>query len=348
MWSIFSNAILLRLFSARVRICDDLCVVSGRFVATSDPNVHDVLMKAYKNIASSDSYVCGDVKELDILKRFGFEITDNLASLREGSELLDADEISIHLSDDLKGTLRSIEILPCTDSTNDRMQERSKEMSIDGHVMMAEVQTAGRGRRGRKWETPFGRTVALTLGVSIDMPASAVSCLSLVVGVAVVDALSSVGVPAARLKWPNDVLIDGGKVGGILTELVDAAQPVEVVIGIGINVGSAAIIRNVVDYPIADVCDYVDGPVRNRLVAVLINHVLLRCQLLEKNGFAPLRERWMQLDAFRNRAIVVTSPSERISGKAVGLGSTGELLILTEDGERRKIIGGDVSLRERA
>lgn len=303
-------------------------------------------MKAYKEISSSKSYACQDESELNILKRFGFEITGDHASLGERAELLDADQISIHLSDDLQGTLRNIEILPCTDSTNDRLQERSKEMSIDGHIMMAEVQTAGRGRRGRKWETPFGRTVALSLGVSIDMPASAVSCLSLVVGVAVADALLSVGVADVKLKWPNDVLVNEGKVGGILTELVVPTKPVEVVVGIGVNVGSASFIRQIVDYPVADVCDYVEGPVRNRLVAELINHVLRNCRLLEKSGFASLRERWMQLDAFRNRDVVITSPSERVHGKAIGLGSNGELLIQTDDGTRRKIIGGDVSLRE--
>lgn len=305
-------------------------------------------MKAYTEISSSKSYVCQDERELNILKRFGFEIIGDRANLGEGAELLDADQISIHLSDDLEGTLRNIEILPCTDSTNDRLQERSKEMSIDGHIMMAEVQTAGRGRRGRKWETPFGKTVALSLGVSIDMPASAVSCLSLVVGVAVAEALLSVGVADVRLKWPNDVLIQGGKVGGILTELVVATKPVEVVVGIGINVGSASIIRQIVDYPVADVCDYVQGPVRNRLVAELINHVVRQCRYLEANGFASLRDRWMQLDAFRSREVVITSPSERVHGKAVGLGSNGELLIQTEDGKRRKILGGDVSLRELA
>ena len=303
-------------------------------------------MKAYNELSSGNSYVCLDDNELSILKRFGFEIKEGHASLAKGSELLDEDKISMHLSEDLHGNLRSIEILPCTDSTNDRMQERSKEMSIDGHVMMAEVQTAGRGRRGRKWESPFGRTIALTLGVDIDRPASAVSCLSLVVGVAVADALLSVGVAGVRLKWPNDVLIEGGKVGGILTELVVATQPVEVIVGIGINVGSASFIRQVVDYPVADVCDYVDGPVRNRLVAELINHVLRNCRLFEKSGFAALREQWMQLDAFRNRDVVITSPSERVLGKAIGLGSNGELLIQTDDGTRRKIIGGDVSLRE--
>lgn len=315
-------------------------------MATSDSFTHEVLMKAHKEIASGTTYTCQDDAELRILQRFGFEVKEGHASLDQGSELLDEDKISMHLSDDLQGILRSIEILPCTDSTNDRMQERSKEMSIDGHVLMAEVQTAGRGRRGRKWESPFGRTIALTLGVSIDRPASAVSCLSLVAGVAVADALLSVGVAGAKLKWPNDVLIEGGKVGGILTELVVATQPVEVVVGIGVNVGSASSIRQVVDYPVADVGDYVDGPVRNRLVAELINHVLRNCRLFEESGFAALREQWMQLDAYRNRDVVITSPSERVHGKAIGLGSNGELLIQTDDGTRRKIIGGDVSLRE--
>lgn len=303
-------------------------------------------MKAYEAIAAGEQYKSRDQAELDTLKKFGFEVTQDSAYLDERVELLDEKEIATYLSPSLRGTLTSIEILPCIDSTNDRLQERSKGMSIDGHVLMAEVQTAGRGRRGRTWETPFAKTIALSLGISIDKPASSVSCLSLVVGVAVADALNSVGVDRVQLKWPNDVLLDGGKVGGILTELVLPAQPVEVVIGIGINIGSASTVRNVVDYPVADVCDYVDGRVRNRLVAELINNVVLQCRRFEDGGFASTRERWMDLDAFSQQSVVVTSPSEQIRGRAVGLGSNGELLIQTESGTMREIIGGDVSLRE--
>ena len=303
-------------------------------------------MRAYKAVSAGQALGCLNEDELGVLERFGFIVEKDRVSLDECTELLDEDEISTYLADELQGTLHSIEILPCVTSTNDLMQERSKTMTIDGHILMAEVQTAGRGRRGRKWETPFGKTIALTLGVSIDMPASKVSCLSLVVGVAVADALKSVGVDNVRLKWPNDVLVDSGKLGGILTELVLATQPVEVVIGIGINVGSASVIRNIVDYPIADVCEYVDGRVRNRLVGELINHVLQQCRLFEENGFARVRERWMNLDAFRDQNVLVSSPSERMQGKAVGLGSNGELLIQTNAGATRKIIGGDVSLRQ--
>lgn len=303
-------------------------------------------MRAYEALSSGQAFGCRDEDELRLLKRFGFLVDKERVSLEESTELLDEEEISTYLSDKLQGTLQSIEILPCVNSTNDILQERSKSMSIDGHILMAEVQTAGRGRRGRKWETPFGKTIALTLGVSIDMPASKVACLSLVVGVAVADALKSVGLDSVGLKWPNDVLVDGGKLGGILTELVLATRPVEVIIGIGINVGSASVIRNIVDYPIADVCDYVNGRVRNRLVAELINHVLQQCRLFEKSGFAPIRERWLHLDAYRDQRVLVTSPSEQVQGKAKGLGVNGELLIQTDAGATRKIIGGDVSLRQ--
>ena len=124
-------------------------------MAISDPPTQEVLLKAYKEISFSKSYECLDEGELNILKRFGFEISGDRVSLGEGTELLDADQISTHLSDDLRGTLRSIEILPCTDSTNDRMQERAREMSIDGHIMMAEVQTAGRGSTRSKVGNSF-------------------------------------------------------------------------------------------------------------------------------------------------------------------------------------------------
>lgn len=315
-------------------------------MTTSSHQTRSLLMQAYEALSSGKTFVCTDKAEQAVLKRFGFLVDEDLVSLDEEIELLNEDEISTHLVDELNGIVHRIEILPCIDSTNDLLEARSKEMSIDGHVVMAEVQTAGRGRRGRKWETPFGKTIALSLGVSIDMPASSVSCLSLVVGVAVADALKSVGVVGAELKWPNDVLIDGGKAGGILTELVLATRPVEVVIGIGINVGSASCVREFVDYPVADICDHVGTPLRNRLIAELINHVLRQCKLFEKNGFAALRDRWMKLDAFRNQNVLVSSPTERLVGKAVGLGPNGELLIQTEQGSRRKIIGGDVSLRE--
>src|SRR5690606_6260917 len=114
--------------------------------------------------------------------------------------------------------------------------------SVDGHVCLAELQIAGRGRRGRDWFSPFGANLALTIGKRIDRPAAALGGASLVVGLAVLDALEQLGVPELALKWPNDVLLRGAKLGGILIEL-SARPQTELVVGIGLNVALPPRIR---------------------------------------------------------------------------------------------------------
>ena len=294
-----------------------------------ESNIHDILTLAYGAIASGQKFKPNDPQVLRLLSRFGFVVGDESVDVDPDTELLDPDAISAVLSEDLEGDLREFEILPCVGSTNDLMQQRAQEMSIGGTVLMTEVQTAGRGRRGRRWETPFGKNIAMSLGMSLDMPAASLAPLSLVVGIAVVDALAAVGLAAASLKWPNDILVDGGKVGGILTELAVAKRPVEVVIGIGINVGGAQSIRN-------------------RLAAELINHVMHGCRLFEESGFGAFRERWIQLDAFRGRQVLVTGPREKLEGVAAGVDCDGRLIIQESSGEQRSVIAGDVSLREMA
>ena len=309
-------------------------------------NIPDLLLSTYNKIVSGESFRPANADEVAQLARFGFTTANGEVRLSDDTELLDLQLISKYLSEELVGRLNEIEILPCVESTNDLMHGRARSIDIDGTVVLAEVQTAGRGRRGRRWETPFGKNIAMSLGVGLDIPASRVAPLSLVVGIATAESLQAVGVPNVGLKWPNDILVDERKVGGILTELATATRPVEVVVGVGINVGGAASIRDRVEYPIADVCDYVQGAVRNQLAGELISRVTLNCERFEESGFAPFRDRWAELDVLFGRHVVITGPKERVQGRGAGIDSEGRFLLKDDSGKTHATIAGDVSLRE--
>ena len=134
-------------------------------------------------------------------------------------QALDRDSILAQLSRASRGWLRELRVHAEIDSTNSHLIARAANETIDGVACIAERQTGGRGRRGRTWLTPPGSNIALSLGKSISIPISEVAPLSLVVGLAAVNALARVGVNDVKLKWPNDVLLNGAKVGGILIEL---------------------------------------------------------------------------------------------------------------------------------
>lgn len=318
----------------------------GDLVNPGETYTQALLKSAYDSIVSGKDFQPATEKDIALLARYGFVVIDGTVRLDEATELLDLHSISGCLSEELKERLRDIEIFPCIGSTNDVMQDRARNISIDGSVVIAEVQTAGRGRRGRQWETPFGKNIAMSLGVALDIPAARVAPLSLVVGIAAADSLLALGVPGVGLKWPNDILIHERKVGGILTELATATSPVEVVIGIGINVGGAAGIRDKIEYPIADVSDYLHGAVRNQLAGDLINRVMLNCRKFEQSGFAPFQERWARLDSLNGRPVAITGPKERLEGRGAGLDSEGRLLVRESNGKMHAIVAGDVSLRE--
>ena len=144
-----------------------------------------------------------------------------------GSEhqALDRESILADLSHDARRWVRELRVHAEIDSTNTHLMARATNETIDGVVCIAERQTGGRGRRGRTWLTPAGSNIALSLGKSVPIAISEVAPLSLVVGLAVVSAMERVGVNDVKLKWPNDILLDGAKVGGILIELARHFEP---------------------------------------------------------------------------------------------------------------------------
>jgi len=210
-------------------------------------------------------------------------------------------------------------------------------------VVIAEEQTAGRGRRGRTWFASPGDSLTFSL-LWRFAPGTAPAGLSLAVGVAVARALSRVGAGGTALKWPNDILKGGRKLGGILVELVPGA-PHAAVIGIGINLHLPAAMPEDVRAASAAVCAAGDAVDANDLYAVLLGELLATLEAFAAGGFAAIRPQWLAHHAFQDARVSLSSdfgpPRE---GICRGVDTDGALL-LEVDGRVERILSGEVSLR---
>ncbi|MCY4014844.1 MAG: biotin--[acetyl-CoA-carboxylase] ligase [Gammaproteobacteria bacterium] len=289
-----------------------------------------------------------DRTSLDQLQALGVLVRDQ-AVLDEDVDLLSATTIREALTPASVDWLRELAVHPHIGSTNTALLGRLDTDGVAGRVVTAEVQTAGRGRRGRAWLSPFGRNLAVSIGVAIDRPSSELGALSLVVGLAVRDALLEYGLKDIDLKWPNDVLMYGAKLAGILIELAQPNRPAELVIGIGVNVGCRQAIADRVGQAVADVAEQVEHPSRNRLLAALVNHVVAACGRFAAEGFVPFRAPWDAAHHYHGRTVTLTlpgtgSPGDTVSGTVLGVAGNGALRIASAAGVR-EYIAGEVSLR---
>ena len=283
---------------------------------------------------------------IDDLIAYGFKYQSelNTVSVPEGLNLLEKDEILRHMSAQAQSWLSRIEITPCTQSTHSLLIDRAKNESIEGHVQLAEMQTQGRGRRGRRWVSPYARNVMLSIGLVVDVPVSSVGTISLVIGVAVANTLESLRVPSVQLKWPNDIYITGKKLGGILIDLLQPTRPAKLVLGIGLNVEVAPKDIDASGVPAIALSDVVGEINRNQLVGVLLSELISSARLFEDVGFGGFIDDWQRRDALAGVAVEVQGANEKIVGLSQGIDRSGALCIETETGVQR-VVGGDVSVR---
>jgi BirA family biotin operon repressor/biotin-[acetyl-CoA-carboxylase] ligase len=242
--------------------------------------------------------------------------------------------------------LRELDLQQVVDSTNAVAIRRVEEGACAGLVCVAEQQTAGRGRRGRSWISPFATNLYLSMVAEFSRGIAATDGLSLAVGVAVLEALEQCGVRGLQLKWPNDILYQGAKLGGILVEMVgDADQGCQLVIGVGLNVNMPAAAAQDIDQSWTDIRQVLGDTVsRNTLLAAVMGELLLLVASYESTGFEPWRQRWLQRDAFARQRVVVRSGSHEVAGVATGIDQSGALLLDT-GADIQAIHGGEVSLR---
>lgn len=267
--------------------------------------------------------------------------------LAQPLELLDRGRVAGDMTAAAAGLLSELEVLEQVDSTNRLALLRAQGGGRRGHVIVAEQQTAGRGRRGRPWVSPFGCNIYCSVLWEFDGGAAALEGLSLAIGVAVAETLVAIGVPGVGLKWPNDLVWEGRKLAGILLEMVgDAAGHCQVVVGVGLNVAMTGDTRAApIDQPWVDL-QTARGEVvsRNQLLALLLSSLLPALEQFEREGFAAVRPAWLALDSFFGREVAVHLGDSVVLGVAAGVGETGALLVDTPQG-RQQFHGGEVSLR---
>lgn len=264
--------------------------------------------------------------------------------LASAIHLLNQDAIEAGLNAEVSSYIDGIEISKIIDSTNTRALARA--VAEPGcYVCASEHQTAGRGRRGRRWHSPFASNLYFSVSRSFDNGAAVLEGLSLAVGVALSQALDDFGFPGVRLKWPNDVVYDGKKLAGILLEMTgDADGPCCVVVGVGLNVAMA--VAADIDQPWIDLSS-IDGAAevnRNALLAVILNRLVALLRDYDTAGFSAYQTQWQQLDAFAGCAVVIKMADRQVSGYARGVESDGALVIETSAGFE-VFSGGEVSLR---
>lgn len=264
-----------------------------------------------------------------------------------GVELLDVARVCEGLSPRSRALLGVLVVEPVLDSTNAEVLRRLSAGAPAGLACTAELQTAGRGRRGRTWVSPFARNLYLSLSWEYEGGAAALEGLSLAVGVAVVRALEELGVSGLQLKWPNDLLFHGAKLGGVLLEMVgDASGRCQVVVGVGINVRMPEAVAASIDQSWTDLRSIAGEqvPGRNQLLATLLDHLLPLLASFGATGFAPWREAWLALDAFADAPVVISSGDFRKAGIARGVDERGALRLETSLG-LQPVYGGEISLR---
>ncbi|MCP5078145.1 MAG: bifunctional biotin--[acetyl-CoA-carboxylase] ligase/biotin operon repressor BirA, partial [Psychromonas sp.] len=242
-------------------------------------------------------------------------------------DLLDEDKIKAVVDTEL------VHVEQILDSTNQWLLERINKIE-SGQSCVAEYQLAGRGRRGRSWISPFASHLYFSLYWAFESGIDKVSGLSLLVGIATVNALEKIGLTGISLKWPNDLYYQGKKLAGILIELnAQATEVCHCVIGIGINVRMPPEQAKLIDQPWIDLTALSSETVdRNQLTATLIKELHELLPKYEQTGLQPYLSRWLELDCFLNKQVNLLIADKKQPGICRGIDASGALL-LEVDGE---------------
>jgi BirA family biotin operon repressor/biotin-[acetyl-CoA-carboxylase] ligase len=296
-------------------------------------------------------------KQIKTLHEYGVSVEADRGKgyrLNDSVQLFDEQIINNGLSDFASKAVGKVMVERRVNSTNtlaaSMLLEFNKQapQQTKNFAVVADQQTQGRGRRGKEWVSPFGRSVYCSLAWRFEAGAAALSGLSLVVAVALVNMLEEMGYSGMQLKWPNDILWQQKKIAGILLEMTgDLAGPCDVVIGIGLNLNLSLLNDVSIDQPWADL-QTMDASIaidKNTIVAQLINHLAESLDLFGRDGFAPFKSAWAKRDAFAGKEVQLTAGTQQVvSGSYNKVASDGSVLIETAAG-LQSFSGGELSLR---
>ncbi len=286
-------------------------------------------------------------KHIAALQEMGFDIfsvTGKGYRLAEPIELLSEEKIVSHIA---QSTIAAkVEVHNVIDSTNSYLMRRLPNQNVPGQVCIAEYQSAGRGRRGRQWISPFGSHIYMSMYWSLEQGMSAAMGLSVVAALAVSDAIKTLYNTEVELKWPNDIYLNGVKLAGILIDLEgQAMEPCHCVIGIGLNINMPPKSAELVDQPWTDLSSALSVEIdRNVLAANIISALIKRLTVHGKTGISTMIAQWQAQDFYLNKPVTLITGNNTTRGICRGINTQGALL-LEVNGKVSPVYGGEVSLR---
>lgn len=294
-----------------------------------------------KQLNITRSSVSNHIKALSALGLDVFSVKGRGYKLAQPLIMLDETDIREHLGGDEQ---ISIIVSNIVGSTNDIIKSQANIL-LQGSVCLAEAQTQGRGRRGRKWVSPFGASIYLSMLWRFESGYQSMAGLSLLVGIGVNRALKRIGIDDCRLKWPNDVYYGAKKLAGILIEVEgQIGEITTAVIGIGVNMQLPPDVSEI-DQAYIDVNRILSRAVdRNQFAAYLIKELWQMLPQFQKDGLAPFLQQWRDADLYYNKPVSLISGNFFSSGISKGIDSSGALL-LESDGQTKAYHGGEISVR---
>ncbi len=286
-------------------------------------------------------------KRIEALRQAGIVIEARPGQgyrLGQPLDLLDAGSILDGVATAARAGIGELAVEWQVDSTNSVLLAR-KPPSSGARVLLAERQTGGRGRRGRSWQSPLAANLYLSLDRRFAGGLARLPGLSLVAGIAVAESLREATGLDVRLKWPNDLWLDGAKLGGLLVEGGgEHGGPVRAVIGIGLNVRMPPAHGEAIEQAWTDLARHVTPPSRDRLASAILSRLLPALDAFDAAGFGLFRARWEALDALAGHPVRILEARGENEGVALGIAADGGLRIATPAGERI-LHAGEVSVR---
>lgn len=291
-------------------------------------------------------------KQVQQLPSLGLDVTTKKNEgycLAKPLQLLDVELLEAQLL--AANSSLALNFYPVIDSTNSELARRlAAGETRQPLLLLAEMQTAGRGRRGRDWFSPYAASLSLSLSFQVEGGANVLQGLSLAVGVVIKQVLEQQGINGVQLKWPNDLYLNNAKLGGILIELSgDFSGPCNLVVGLGLNVfRPQQPIPLELDQPVAFLSDLNGVELcRTRLVAELAVALEQLLSDYAKEGFIPWQAKWNAAHIWAGEKAFIITPAQQVAVTLGGVTNTGELQVIYEDGSQGVINAGEVSVRTR-
>ncbi|WP_338749634.1 biotin--[acetyl-CoA-carboxylase] ligase [Bacillus sp. FJAT-52991] len=278
--------------------------------------------------------------ELEAVRKKGYRIIHKPDKVTEN-------ELLIGLQTEWLG--KEIVFKETTDSTQKEAHRLAQEPFKEGTVVIAEEQTAGRGRMAREWHSPKYTGIWMSVMLKPALPPYKAPQFTLITAVAVVEAIREVTGLEPEIKWPNDILLNGKKITGILTELqADADQIHSIIIGIGLNVNQKEFPEELAEIATSLAIEKGEPVSRSQLVQEILKNIETYYHVYMKDGFTDIKKRWEKYAVSIGKQIIARTVTATIKGKALGITEEGVLKLLDDEGTIHDIYSADIEINKTA